>query len=334
MDIDVFAAAHNGDWERLERLVRRRRRLDGAEVDELVDLYQRVSTHLSVVRSSGQDPALVGRLSALVARARSAVTGAHDPAWRDLVGFFTRVFPAILYRLRWWWLGMTAGTVGIAAAVAWWIVADPAVMHAMGTPEYVAQVVEYEFANYYVENPRGSFAAQVWTNNAWVAAQAILYGVAFGVPTLYVMLLNALNLGAMAGLMIGHGRADVFFGLILPHGLLELTAVFVAGGIGLRLGWSLIAPGDRTRLRAFAEEGRSAVAAALGLAVVLFISGLIEGLVTGNTVAGHIPIPVALGIGVLAEVLFLLYVFVVGRRAHLEGETGDIRNAPAAVPVA
>ena len=334
MDIDVFAAAHNGDWERLERLVRRRRRLDGAEVDELVDLYQRVSTHLSVVRSSGQDPALVGRLSALIARARSAVTGAHDPAWRDLVGFFTRVFPAILYRLRWWWLGMTAGTVGIAAAVAWWIVADPAVMHAMGTPEYVAQVVEYEFANYYVENPRGSFAAQVWTNNAWVAAQAILYGVAFGVPTLYVMLMNALNLGAMAGLMIGHGRADVFFGLILPHGLLELTAVFVAGGIGLRLGWSLIAPGDRTRLRAFAEEGRSAVAAALGLAVVLFISGLIEGLVTGNTVAGHIPIPVALGIGVLAEVLFLLYVFVVGRRAHLEGETGDIRNAPAAVPVA
>ncbi|WP_306366271.1 stage II sporulation protein M [Nocardiopsis sp. CC223A] len=334
MDIDVFAAAHAREWERLDRLVRRRRHLDGAEIDELVDLYQRVSTHLSVVRSSGQDPALVGRLSALIARARSAVTGAHDPAWRDILGFFTRVFPAILYRLRWWWLGMTAGTVGIAAAVAWWIVADPAVMHAIGTPEYVAQVVEYEFANYYVENPRGSFAAQVWTNNAWVSAQAIVYGVAFGVPTLVVMLINAVNVGTMAGLMIGHGRADVFFGLILPHGLLELTAVFVAGGIGLRLGWSLIAPGNRTRLRALGEEGRSAVAAALGLAVVLFISGLIEGLVTGNTVAGHIPVPVALGIGVLAEVLFLLYVFVVGRRAYLEGETGDIRNAPAAVPVA
>ncbi|MFL1379424.1 MULTISPECIES: stage II sporulation protein M [unclassified Nocardiopsis] len=334
MDIDVFAAAHTRDWERLEQLVRRRRHLDGAEIDELVDLYQRVSTHLSVVRSSGQDPALVGRLSALIARARSAVTGAHDPAWRDIAGFFTRVFPAILYRLRWWWLGMTAGTVAVATAVAWWIVADPAVMHAIGTPEYVAQMVEYEFANYYVENPRGSFAAQVWTNNAWVSAQAIVFGAAFGVPTLYVMLMNALNVGAMAGLMIGHGRGDVFFGLILPHGLLELTAVFVAGGIGLRLGWSLIAPGDRTRLRAFGEEGRAAVAAALGLAVVLFISGLIEGLVTGNTVAGHIPVPVALGIGVLAEVLFLLYVFVVGRRAYLEGETGDIRNAPAAVPVA
>ncbi|MDE3721023.1 stage II sporulation protein M [Nocardiopsis sp. N85] len=334
MDIDVFAAAHARDWERLDALVRRRRSLDGAEIDELVDLYQRVSTHLSVVRSSGQDPALVGRLSALVARARSAVTGAHAPAWRDALGFFTRVFPAILYRLRWWWIGMTAGTVGVAAAVAWWVVADPAVMHALGTPEYISQVVEYEFANYYVENPRGSFAAQVWTNNAWVAAQAIVFGVAFGLPTLYVMLLNAVNVGMMAGLMIGHGKADVFFGLILPHGLLELTAVFVAGGIGLKLGWTLISPGERTRLRAFGEEGRAAVAAALGLAVVLFISGLIEGLVTGNTVAGHIPVPVALGIGVLAEVLFFLYVFVVGRRAYLEGETGDIKNAPAAVPVA
>ncbi len=334
MDLDLFITERRPSWERLRTLVRRHRRLTGEEVDELVELYQRVATDLSVLRSAGHDPALAGWLSGLVARARAVITGAHAGSWRDFTRFFTRVFPATLYRLRWWWLGMTAGTVGIAAAVAWWIVADPAVMHAMGTPEYVAQVVEYEFANYYVENPRGSFAAQVWTNNAWVAAQAILYGVAFGVPTLYVMLLNALNLGAMAGLMIGHGRADVFFGLILPHGLLELTAVFVAGGIGLRLGWSLIAPGDRTRLRAFAEEGRSAVAAALGLAVVLFISGLIEGLVTGNTVAGHIPIPVALGIGVLAEVLFLLYVFVVGRRAHLEGETGDIRNAPAAVPVA
>ena len=334
MDIDVFAAAHARDWERLDRLVRRRRSLDGAEIDELVDLYQRVSTHLSVVRSFGQDPALVGRLSALVARARSAVTGAHAPAWRDALRFFTRVFPAILYRLRRWWIGMTAGTVAVAAAVAWWVASDPAVMHALGTPDSLAQMVEYEFANYYVENPRGSFAAQVWTNNAWVAAQAIVFGIALGLPTLYVMLLNAVNVGLTAGLMIAYGRADVFFGLILPHGLLELTAVFVAGGIGLRLGWSLIVPGERTRLRAFAEEGRSAVAAALGLAVVLFISGLIEGLVTGSTVAGHIPVPVALGIGVLAEVLFLLYVFVVGRRAHLEGETGDIGNAPAAVPVA
>ncbi|MFW6639509.1 stage II sporulation protein M [Nocardiopsis algeriensis] len=334
MDIDVFAAAHAREWERLDELVRRRRSLDGEEIDELVDLYQRVSTHLSVVRSSGQDPALVGRLSAKVARARSAVTGAHASAWKDAAGFFTRVFPAILYRLRWWWIGTTAGAVALAGATAWWVAANPDVLHAIGTPETVSQYVEFEFANYYVENPRASFSAQVWTNNAWVAAQAIIFGVFLGLPTLWVMGLNAVNVGLAAGVMTAYGKADVFFGMILPHGLLELTAVFVAGGIGLKLGWTVIAPGDRTRLRALGEEGRAAVAAALGLAVVLFVSGLIEGLVTGNMVAGHIPVPVALGIGVLAEALFLLYVFTVGRKAAQEGETGDIENAPEAVPVA
>jgi len=122
----------------------------------------------------------------------------------------------------------------------------------------------------------------------------------------------------------------VFFGLILPHGLLEMTAVFVAGGVGLKLGWTIISPGDRTRMRALGEEARAAIAVVLGLVVVLFVSGLIEGFVTGWV---HVTWQ-RIGIGVVAEALFVLYVFTVGRRAYLAGETGDIKNAPQAVPVA
>ncbi|WP_017604624.1 stage II sporulation protein M [Nocardiopsis alkaliphila] len=330
MDIDVFAAAHAQEWDRLDDLVRRRRSLTGEEIDELVELYQRVSTHLSVMRTFGQDPALSGRLSSLVARARSAVTGTHSSGWADVGGFFTRVFPAVLYRLRWWWLAVTAGTLAVATVTGWWIASNPDVLAALGTPDSIARYVEYEFANYYTENPAGSFAAQVWTNNAWVAAQAIIFGVAFGLPTLWVLLSNAVNIGAAGGMMFAMGRGDVFFALILPHGLLELTAVFVAGGVGLKLGWTLISPGDRTRLRALGEEARAAIAVVLGLVVVLFISGLIEGLVTGWVTNTWI----AIGIGVVAEVLFFLYVFTVGKRAYEAGETGDIEDAPAAVPVA
>ncbi|MEV2273974.1 stage II sporulation protein M [Nocardiopsis sp. NPDC049922] len=330
MDIDVFAAAHAQEWDRLDRLVGRRRRLSGEEIDELVELYQRVSTHLSVVRSSGQDPALVGRLSALVARARSAVTGAHSPAWRDAAGFFTRVFPAVLYRLRWWWLAVTLGMVLVSTATAAWLVNTPEALYALGSPEDMARYVEHDFANYYVENPSASFAARVWTNNAWIAAMAIVSGAFLGLPTLYVLAANGVALGQVAAMMIANDRAGVFFGLILPHGLLELTAVFVAGGVGLKLGWTIISPGDRTRLRALGEEGRAAVAVALGLVVVLFISGLIEGFVTGWVEAVWLRI----GIGVVAEVLFFVYVYTLGRWAYQEGETGDLENAPAAVPVA
>ena len=89
-----------------------------------------------------------------------------------------------------------------------------------------------------------------------------------------------LNLGVGIGLMSSAGRLDTFLGLILPHGLLELTAVFVAAGTGLRLGWTVIDPGPRTRRTALAEEGRAALGMAIGLALVLFVSGAIEGFVT------------------------------------------------------
>ncbi len=60
MDVDAFVLAHQDTWTRLEQLVKRRRRLSGPEVDELVELYQRVSTHLSMVRSASSDSVLVG----------------------------------------------------------------------------------------------------------------------------------------------------------------------------------------------------------------------------------------------------------------------------------
>ena len=115
MDIDAYVAAHRHDWDRLDQLLRRaggvgrRGRWSGPEVDELVTLYQRVATHLSVVRSASPDPALDGRLSTLVARARSAVTGTETPAWTDLGRFFARTYPAALYRSARWWVPVGVG---------------------------------------------------------------------------------------------------------------------------------------------------------------------------------------------------------------------------------
>ena len=89
-----------------------------------------------------------------------------------------------------------------------------------------------------------------------------------------------MNVGLSGGLLVANGRAGLFFGLIFPHGMLELTAVFVAAGIGLQLGWTLVDPGPRTRGQALAERGRTAASAALGLALVLAVSGVIEAFVT------------------------------------------------------
>src|SRR5262249_61353136 len=98
---------------------------------------------------------------------------------------------------------------------------------------------------------------------------------------------------------------------------------------GLRLGRSIIAPGHRPRVRALAEEGRALVTLAVGLAVVLLVSGAIEAFVTPSP----LPTWARIGIGAIAEAAFLGYVFVLGRRAVATGEIGDIAEAPDVVPV-
>ncbi|GAT05178.1 transmembrane protein [Mycolicibacterium fortuitum subsp. acetamidolyticum] len=304
--------------------------MTGAEVDELVDLYQRVSTHLSMVRSASQDSVLVGRLSGLVARARAAVTGAHAPLWREFVRFWTVSFPVVAYRARRWWLGSAVAFFIVTVALALWVSGNPDVHAAIGTPSEIEELVNHDFASYYSEHPAGSFALQVWVNNSWVAAQCIAFAILLGLPIPYVLFQNAANLGVIAGLMFGADKGDLFLGLIIPHGLLELTAVFLAAAVGMRLGWAVIAPGDRPRSQALAEQGRAVVAAAIGLAVVLLISGLIEALVTPSS----LPTWMRIGIGVAAELAFLGYVFHFGRKAARAGESGDLEDAPDVVPTA
>src|SRR5215469_14923397 len=103
VDTAAYAAAHEAEWRRLDDLVKRRRQLSGEEIDELVALYQRTTTHLSAVQSAGHDPILVAALSSRVARARSAVTGATTPGWSVVARFALVSFPAMAYRVRWWW---------------------------------------------------------------------------------------------------------------------------------------------------------------------------------------------------------------------------------------
>jgi uncharacterized membrane protein SpoIIM required for sporulation len=149
------------------------------------------------------------------------------------------------------------------------------------------------------------------------------------VPVLVTLWVNMSNVGVIAGFMINAGRADVFYGLVLPHGMLELTLVFVAAGAGLRLGWSWIAPGRRTRSAAMATEGRAVGGIALGLAVWLLISGLVEAFVTPST----LPAWARLAIGATVWIAFLSYVFTLGRRAAQAGVTGDVADEELAAPV-
>jgi uncharacterized membrane protein SpoIIM required for sporulation len=328
VDVDAFVLTHRDTWDRLDQLIGRRRSLTGAEVDELVELYQRVSTHLSMLRSASSDSLLIGRLSSLVARARSVVTGAHAPLSSTFTRFWTVSFPVVAYRTWRWWLATAAAFFAVVVVIALWVSGSPEVQSAIGTPSDIDQLVNHDVASYYSDHPAGAFALQVWVNNSWVSAQCIALSVVLGLPIPVVLFQNAANLGLIAGLMFQAGKGGILLGLLAPHGLLELTAVFLAGATGMRLGWSVISPGDRPRGQVLAEQGRGVVSVAVGLVGVLLVSGLIEALVTPSP----LPTFVRVGIGVIAEVAFLSYIGYFGRRAAKAGETGDIQDAPDFIP--
>lgn len=331
MDVDSFIATHEAQWRRLDELATLRR-LTGAQADELLALYPQVATHLALVQSRLPDPALAARLSRLLARGRAAAVGTpRVSGWSALARGLAVDFPVVVYRTWRWSVGTAAASIAVSAAMMVWLRVHPERVRRVLPSAQVRRLADHDFRDYYSAHPARSFAAQVWTNNALVSALALFLGVTL-VGTLYILLQNTVNVGLVGGVMLGAGKGALLFGLLLPHGMLELSAVFVAGGIGLRTGWAWVAPGPLPRAQSLAAAGRAAGVVALGLVGVLLVSGVLEAFVTPS----GLPTWARIGIGALAESAFLTYVIVLGRRGVAAGATGDLSAGErgAALPVA
>ncbi|HLY81691.1 MAG TPA: stage II sporulation protein M, partial [Acidimicrobiales bacterium] len=290
------------------------------ELDQFIRLYQRTSTHLSYAQTNFADPGLVAQLSRLVASAGAVIYGSRPWTLRSFGRFFTRTFPAALWRVRRFVIISAVLTFGPAIAVGTWLANSPKAVQATGPAAVREAYVNQDFESYYSSQPAAAFATEVYTNNVRVALLAFAGGILLCVPTAYLLVTNGVSLGGAAGLFAAAGQSSKFYGLILPHGLIELTSVVIAGAAGLRLGWTVIDPGDRTRAAALADEGRRAVVLVLGVVGTLLIAGIIEGFVTGS----GLPTPVRVGIGATVEIAFLAYVVTIGRLTAAQGWTGAL----------
>lgn len=323
MDLDAYSAAHSAEWERLAELGRRRG-FSGAEADELIDHYQAGATHLSAIKTTAGQAPQGDRLSLWLSRARLRFTGASANVLSRIPSFFAHQLPAALFRVRWLSLAVTAACLLIAVFYYLWAAGNPAALATLGSPAMLEQYAKEDFVNYYSDNPGTSFTGFVWTNNAWIAAQCIAFGIT-GVWPAYVLFSNSRSIGEVAAVMAEYDRLDVFFQYISPHGQLELYAIFLAGALGLRIFWSWIAPGPRSRAQALAQDGRAFFTGVVGLILILLLSGVIEGFVTRQ----DWPWPVKTGIGTAALAVVLVYQWVVGRRAARAGQTGDLEEFEA-----
>ena len=329
MDIDRFLLANEATWTRLAELTRKAGRsagrLPAAELDELVSLYQRAGTHLSYARTAFGDPGLESRLSRLVAAAGGVVYGSRPRTLRGIGRFFTRTFPAALWHVRPFLLAATLLMFVPAAVIAVHLSTNAAALDAVASEAERAAFVQAG-TDYYSAQPSAQFASQVFTNNVRVAVLAFGAGIAMCLVSAFILAANGASVGQFVAVFVAAGRGGELFGLLVPHGFIELSAVVVAGGSGLRLGWTIIDPGDRRRGAALADEGRRAVALVMGAAAMLLVAGIIEGFVTGSA----LPTAVRIALGTAVGGAFWFYAWALGRRAAAEGRTGAIGEADPA----
>jgi uncharacterized membrane protein SpoIIM required for sporulation len=324
VDIDRYIATHQPTWNRLGSLTSRAgsdlKRLKGEELDELVRLYQRVSAHLSYAQTYYRDPALTARLSALVASVAAVLHGTRPRTLRAFGRFLAVSFPAAVWHSR---RAMAVSALLLfvpAIATALWLANSRAALDVAMPPLMREAYVNQAFEEYYASEHASEFSAFVFTNNIRVAALAFAAGIAGCIGAAWILITNGSAIGEALGIFIDAGRQPQFWGLILPHGLLELSCIVVAGGAGLALGWTLISPGDRPRAKALADEGRRTVTIVGGLVLALAVAGGIEGFVTGQPW----PAWLRVGIGTCAWLGFVVWIVAGGRLAAARGYTGRL----------
>jgi uncharacterized membrane protein SpoIIM required for sporulation len=128
-------------------------------------------------------------------------------------------------------------------------------------------------------------SASIMTNNIRVAVFAFAGGVTFGILTIYLLVTNGILLGALAALFWHYGKSYHFWAYIVPHGIIELTAIFIAGGSGLLMGYKLLVPGQYSRGFQLKNQAKRSVQLLLGTVPLFVIAGVIEGFITPSAIS-------------------------------------------------
>jgi uncharacterized membrane protein SpoIIM required for sporulation len=309
MDVDSFIGAHGQEWKQLEDACRSGAEglvsRPGPEISETVRLYLRVSTHLTQARSRYADPRLERYLNDLVARARQSIYSARPGTVRGFVTFFGARYRSEIRRTAPYIVVAVAITVVLTLASWAWIASSTEARLGLIPPASQQAIRQFSGNRSPDLGPSEAVATMILFHNVEVAFLAFALGVTLGIGTLYVLTTNALILGVLAGAFGSAGHGEQFWALILPHGILELTAICIAAGAGLRIGWSIVDPGDRPRTRALSEEAAGAVVVALGVIPAFVLAAIIEGFVTGTSV----PHAIQLTLGAVVGGAYVCFLF-------------------------
>jgi uncharacterized membrane protein SpoIIM required for sporulation/uncharacterized RDD family membrane protein YckC len=314
-------------WADYEALLSRARRrglasLPEEEVSRFAALYREVAADLARARTYGASPELLQILERSVGTGHNLLYSRPPrplrTVWAAARRWLAADFPALVRRRRPVVLAaallLFAPGIGSFASIA----SDPGLAPLLVPAEMIARAEGARDRAAeglgYVDVPEihmPVFSSQIITNNVQVSFLAFAGGILAGVGTAVLLVLNGVFLGAVAGLFRAEGADLHLWSFVAPHGVIELTAICIAGGAGLWMGSAILVPGRRRRRDALVIRAREAVSLLAGTVVLLVVAGLIEGFISPST----LPDGMKLGFGAVTALLLFPYLALAGREA-------------------
>lgn len=307
-------------WKEFEALIAKTGRrglsaLTDEEIHQLVRTYPAIVVDLARVRMYKFSPEVQNRVNQMAIAAHGLIyRKQHQRVWPAIGRFFFADYPRLFRRL-WPYITLATAIFVVAAAGAFvttQIRPSTAYLFVPGNldlPDGSIEVSAEDISARFRQMPKPPMAAGIITNNISVAFNAFAFGITAGVGTCYLVLFNAMMVGGIAGHFVNHGLTFEFCSFIAPHGCLEIFTILIAAAAGLRLGLSLVLPGNLTRKASLRTGAKEAVFLVIGTVPMFVIAGLIEGFITPSYLPGELKI--TLGVTVFAVVL--AYLLLVGR---------------------
>lgn len=316
MNIKQFVLQHKDNWEQLEHSIqhlhKRKRRISGKEIDQFHQLYQQAAQNLSYSQTYFPNNDVTAYLNGLVAKSHNLLYKDQVTSTRQIKDFFTMTFIKLLLEQRTAAIiAMLLFTLGAAGAF-FAALEDPKNLTAI-LPQEILQGVDPEsLGEGNQQVPASMMSASIMTNNIQVAFLAFAGGITLGLLTVYVMIYNGIIIGALAAIFWQHGKSYVFWAYILPHGVIELTAIFIAGGAGILMGYKFFVPGNYSRIYQLKVQAKRSVQLIIGTIPLFIIAGIIEGFITPANISLELKYLVAF----LTLIGLILYVWI-GKRKLL-----------------
>ena len=320
MRSEEFIARRRDEWERLEALLHvaaagRMSPLRPGEVLTLAALYRRATADLARAQRDWPGEPVQRYLNGLVARGHAALYRQGGNVLRRIRTFYVQTLPRT-YRKSWPFVAAAATLLFGPALVAFIAVAvQPDLAYGLVPLGDIRLIHLHKLWTDIPEDQRAGLSGVIFTHNIGVAILAFAGGILFTLPTIYLLIFNGISFGAVFGLTQDYGMSGGLGQFVVGHGVLELSIIVAAGAAGLKMGWSLIAPGRYSRRDALLLAARDAFTILMGLAPVLVVAGIIEGNISPSDIAW--PFHVAVGVG--TGVLLYWYLLFTGRGERRTG---------------